>query len=144
MTPVNDTLELIDGAIRDWELSDDAMRWLPDWDEPVVRPAETYVERLVLQGWDGYAARAQFTRQGVITAEMIHGAVQTFAVQVQPVTFIVKVHFEYFLEGLRQGLRQISAALLGYDPLAAVEVIERYRLSSVPIKPSRRRSGWRR
>lgn len=53
-----DVLAMIDGAVEDWTVSQDAMRWQPVWDEPIVRSPRGPIEKLAAQGWDGYAASA--------------------------------------------------------------------------------------
>ena len=56
---MSDILAAIDNALTDYGVSDDAMRWVPVWDEPVVQPPGTLTEWLMLRrGLDGYAATA--------------------------------------------------------------------------------------
>jgi hypothetical protein len=53
---VTDILSLIDGAIEDWETSEDAMRWTPEPPARQAEPSYTIIDETHV--WTGEMARA--------------------------------------------------------------------------------------
>lgn len=128
---MSDIIELIDEAIDDRWVSPDAMRWTPTWDEPVVRDPASPVERLMAQGWDGYAAVCYGWGRSIsdfaaLARVLVEGAAEVVAA------------FDKALAPFRR---------FGRIRMSNVAAIHRSNshlsLAPVPVKPSLRRRGWR-